>query len=433
MSAAANAGASTSTSTAPAYSIASRERFIQNPIVNITCFNIVNRIARAFANKKNFRFFVKGGAAADLFITGNPQAIINDIDCALLINPALTAPRFEKRRTNAICTSVNRIVQFLNNLDPAIYNEIQRQFVHSELVPLSTPPSVRVGSATLDGYSLLEGINECIRVNTLKPECPLLIDIWPSLMFGESSLQMAVIKLRTNTVPYLDLLDIAVPAQTYPRLPHEWDTYATMNFKVHELEIPILNLFAQINNQQYAESKTIVGHNERYTAKAKRRKERSEALIAIRNSTIAGAGAGTRAASGAAGGAGAVAPAYRNANTRKVHAYRNSTGTLRFRMHPSNIASLPMGKPLSFKGPALSSHAKALLDAGILVHAIDPRDRAWGVPPGRAPRRAFIKSGVPAGSNTRLFETTAEGVPHKYYYIGPDGHFYLVVSGVVLM
>ena len=199
-----------------AEAIASRERFIQDHTVNLICFRVVDAIANTLKkdkkDKAQLRFFVKGGAAATLLLTREPRKIVNDIDCALLVNPEL--PTFEEIRIKAVSKCINRIVTSVNELAASTCTYIREHGVHYGLAPLSSPPPIRVGRVAPDGEALKKGIESFITEKrlALKPECPLFIDVWPSLIFLGESLQMAVITLRTHTEPSLSLIDIALIA-----------------------------------------------------------------------------------------------------------------------------------------------------------------------------------------------------------------------------
>lgn len=388
MSAAAGAGASTG-AVPSAEAIASRERFIQGDTVNPICFGAVHTIAESLKRKANIRFFVKGGAAATLLLTGNPRGIVNDIDCAVLVNPTLKEDRFEETRILAVRECIYRLVLSLNQPNKSIHNYIRDQCIHYGLAPLSLPPPLRVGRAAPDGEALKTGIESFITEKglALKPECPLFIDVWPSLIFQGESLQMAVITLRTHTEPSLSLVDIAIPAQSYLHLPYEWENYTVDPFTVYKRKIPILSPSAQIYNQERAEALTIRGSTAIFNAKANRRRARTAALRArfsaapaasVAPAAALNAIAAAAIAAGAAGGAGAAAPAASlfSAPLPASSGTRRNNRTRRNNSRASiNYRTLPLGKPLNFVRKPPQGYSKELLNTGRVIPVLNTEGR----------------------------------------------------------
>lgn len=450
MSAAAGAGASTG-AVPSAEAIASRERFIQNEVLNPFCFGAVDVIANTLRKKKNLRFFVKGGAAATLLLTGNPRGIVNDIDCAVLVNPTLSPRIFEETRIDAANHCIRKLVTSLNGLGNSTYEYIQRQCERCVLKPRPLLPPIRIGWAALDGADLKAGIERFITEKelALKPDCPLFIDVWPSLIFRGESLQMAVIKLCTRTEPSLSLVDIAIPAQSYSHLPYEWENYMVDPITVYKMKIPILSPSAQIYNQERAEALTIRGSTANFNAKANRRRARTAALRArFSAAPVASAASAAPAAvalnaiaaaaiaAGAAGGAGAAAPGASlfpvplsaSSGTRR----NNRTNSTRRNRAPINYRSLPLGEPLSIvSGPRLHPIAAELLRTGGIRPARHPAHRLLREPPRGTPAYALLKGDRPPGSNIRLFETHVEGAPFQYLYLDSEGLFQ-PISDVVI-
>jgi hypothetical protein len=343
---------------------------------------IANTLKKDKKDKAQLRFFVKGGAAATLLLTREPRKIVNDIDCALLVNPEL--PTFEETRIKAASKCINRIVTFVNELAATTCAYIRKHGVHYGIASLSSPPPLRVGRAAPDGTSFKTGIEEFIATNglALKPECPFFIEVWPSLIFRGESLQMAVIKLCTHTEPPLSLIDIAIPTQSYSHLPYEWENYMVDPFTVYKLTIPLLSPSAQIYNQKRAEALTIRGLTANFNAKANRRKVRIEKLKKMFNTAPAAASAAPAAALNtlaAAGGAGAAAPSMSLPAVSVPVSARNSTRRNNRRNNrippPFNYRSLPLGKPLNFVRKPPQGDSKKLLNTRRVIPVLNTEGR----------------------------------------------------------
>jgi hypothetical protein len=439
--------------------MASREQFIQDPTVNSLCFSVVNSIAKELNKNRNLRFFVKGGAAAVLSLVGDPLAITNDIDCSVLVNPTLKSDGFERNRIYAVEICIEKIVGALNTMSTDVITKIRSACTHYGLELLTTPPPIRVGHAAPDGYALLEGVNTFIARDKPKfnPDCPLFIDVWPSLMFGSTSLQMAVIKLRTHTTPSLDILDIALPAKTYERLPYEWEQYKTDPFTVHRMRIPILNPLTQIENQAYAESKTVRGLSAAHNAKGTRRRKRLDALrrkflsavapspTSVLASMVVSAAGGAGAGAGA-GGAGAVAPGYslsvinerpsgRSNNRRRTTTRRNASAAPAATPAASAAASAALAAP----APASAGTTGRVLTYSlipIIPEVFNKIREGREVIVLRNPRTGkplqFKEGNIPRGAMHNVYRNERNGRVAQIVYWGTDGHLHRVGNMAIL-
>lgn len=432
---------------ASADAIASRERFIQDRTVNTLCFTIVRNIANELNKNQNVRFFVKGGAAATLSITGKPLEIINDIDCTVLVKPTLNPDAFELNRIYAAKICIERIVGTLYHITTMDLSKIQSAYSRYGLTSLPTDPSIRIGHATSDSYTLLEELNKYIpTITALRPDCPFFIDIWPSLMFGKKSLQMAVLKIRTHTEPSLDLIDIALPAKTYERLSYEWEEYKTDPFTIQKnIRIPILAPDAQIKNQAYARIKTVTGMSDAQNKKALRRNARINALTAKFAPTLAAplsslltsagpvatsVAAGGAGAGAAAGGAGAAAPGYPLPPARSVTRKNNTSGS---KAKPHNTRKNTRVTPVATTetaSAAATAHRKVLPYSLIpaypnILNSMRRREVILQHNSRGKPLR-FKEGNIKEGAIRYVYRNQRNGRLAEMAYWGPDGKLHKV-------
>ena len=356
------------------------------------------------ATVEDTRFFVKGGAAYILRQKRNPLLIENDVDCEILVNPDLSPEVFNEKRLHSADICIKQILHTLRSLSAETKASILALYRHKGLAETSRIPTISMSGVAEDGIPLVHFFTDMLSHE--EHDAPFHIELRPSQLYGHTSRHMAVIRLRTRTEPSLDLIDIAIPALNNTHLRHEWEHYNTHDLPVYGAWIPVLDLKSQLYNQKRARNLTNRGKSNKMKNTNTRRERRIEN---IERAII-----------------------FSGPRGRKKTASASRNNRIARTITAADLAALPMGPQLYYAGPRSHPVAAELLRTGGVVHAIHPHNRGRGASLGRAPRRAFIRKGTPAGSNVRLFETAIEGAPHQYLYLGPDGRFYPVKEGIFI-
>ena len=218
--------------------------FYNTAEIQIFCMTILTRLDTILydlnvENKyKLFDFYLKGGNTMALHLptlsynTFFPYDFQGDFDCSLLIYPELDDKEFIKIRNSCINTILSFLKEFISiestwaGILP-IYN-----LYGLKPTPSSKPITVFNEALTEYDFQLSETLYESPTFRSwVTPEhCPFRLEVHPNLTSHKVPLNIGLIKLKTNTEPSLDLIDIAIPTKLYKHLNLEWDIHKTNRF-----------------------------------------------------------------------------------------------------------------------------------------------------------------------------------------------------------
>jgi hypothetical protein len=191
------------------------------------------------------RFFIKGGAAAQLLL-GNPLEPGTDIDTYLLINPSL--PNFEELREKAIetCLSV-----------------LRRTF---------TPQLLEYGDETDETLETLKRKGCCEPLRIVDPPNG---DIYQIFVYSSLRTHNGVshpltlitvkhfVKTNTRHTRPTPILDIIIPKREYPLIEFHWNTTRAVAIVVDGLMLPVMDPVSVYVDQAYAAAKTAPNNAKR--------------------------------------------------------------------------------------------------------------------------------------------------------------------------
>jgi hypothetical protein len=111
--------------------------------------------------------------------------------------------------------------------------------VHKFTIQTLTEKKIDVLDAayTYDDYNLGNYLYNSPELRGFKfgKGCPFVVELHPNVSFKDTTLNFALIKIRTRTEPQIDLIDISIPARTYTNIEFEWKICRSLMFHNPEL------------------------------------------------------------------------------------------------------------------------------------------------------------------------------------------------------
>lgn len=196
-------------------------------------------------NFRNFyTMYLKGGNVLPLlnsFMDTTkkfPYDCNGDFDVTLLLNPSLDKDVFRMIREMLLIEIVDTIKTLLSQ--PCDWLPIITSLlVHLCKVQRLTEVKIDVQDAayTYDDYNLGNYLYNSREMAEFKfgTGCPFQVELHPNVSFKDTTLNFALIKIRTRTEPQIDLIDISIPSRTYTNIEFEWKICRSLMFQDPEL------------------------------------------------------------------------------------------------------------------------------------------------------------------------------------------------------
>ena len=196
---------------------------------------------RSEANMKiPFDFFLKGGNTIALHLptisqnTFFPYDFQGDFDCSVLVNPDIPDRNFIQIRNRLIITIVTFLQSFISI--ESTWANIPKVYTKYGLIPNKLPNKINIfnEALTVFDFTLASEVYESPIFRTWQApnSSPFRMEIHPNLTYNKESLSLALIKVRTNTEPSMDVIDISIPTKLYKNMNMEWDIHRIYRFEL---------------------------------------------------------------------------------------------------------------------------------------------------------------------------------------------------------
>lgn len=221
------------------------------------CFYCISRIDKLlyspqFSTKlpsihtylKLFDFFLKGGNAIPILMPKTvhdlyPYSFTSDFDCLALVNPRIPPKMFTAVRENImleILKFIMKVVQY-----EVIWNPIWQAYASFGYKEDRIESTINIYNEALtpDDFHINEIVyeNPEFRNWVIPKNCPFRIEIHPNLTFIEKQQGIMLIKLKTATIPSIDLIDIAIPSRFYEHINMDWDIHRLTRYDSSVLKL----------------------------------------------------------------------------------------------------------------------------------------------------------------------------------------------------